>query len=222
MSLDEAIGQLEKLVAEIRRVSITDDKTKLGNALALEQEGRLISEGASQFDVIVFGDLNDFKHLNDEYGHNAGDVAINKVGETIHKIVVEDLHAKAYRQSGDEFVILLTQDLLESFLSTTPSLGNITFSYNEQELRTAMSLGYVRSDGKTGFNDLLGRAEVACQYAKAQGDGACAEWSDDIKHNPLVRRTGRCQKCRARISCNVPEQNAPTELKVCPCCGESL
>lgn len=222
MSLDKAIGQLENLVAEIRRVSFTDDKTTLGSALALGQEARLISEGASDFNVVVFGDLNDFKHLNDEHGHEAGDVAINKVGETIYKIVVEGLQAKAFRQSGDEFIILLKQDLVGRFLSVASSLGNITFSYNEKELRTAMSLGYALSDGKTGFNDLLGRAEVACQHAKAQGDGACVEWTEDINLNPLVRRSGSCQKCGARISCNVPEQNAPVELKFCPCCGESL
>lgn len=222
MSLDEAIGQLEKLVAEIRRVSLTDDKTKLGSALALDQEGRLISEGTGKFDVVVFGDLNDFKHLNDEYGHEAGDVAISKVGETIKKIVIEDLQAKAFRQSGDEFVILLKRDLIEKFLSITSSFGNILFSYNEEELRTAMSLGYAISDGKTSFRDLLKRAEDACQNAKTLGDGVCLMWSEDIKLNPLVRRTGRCHKCGSKITCNIPIVTAPAKLKLCPCCGESL
>src|SRR4051812_45866431 len=139
MSLDEAIGQLETLVAEIRRVSITDDKTSLGNALALGQEERLINEGASPFKVIVFGDLNDFKHLNDDHGHEAGNVAIREVGETIRRIIIEGLQAKAFRQSGDEFVILLKQDLVEEFLSVTSSFGNIVFSYKDKELKTAMS-----------------------------------------------------------------------------------
>lgn len=222
MSLGEAIERLETLVAEIKRVSFTDDKTSLGSALALRQEARLISEGVSEFNVVVFGDLNDFKHLNDEHGHEAGDVAINKVGETIKKIVIDQLQAKAFRQSGDEFVILLKQDLVERFLLAASSFGNIVFSYNEKVLKTAMSLGYARSDEKTSFVDLLERAEVACQHAKAHGDGSCVEWTEDIRLNPLVRRGGRCQKCSARIICNMPEQNAPVKLKFCPCCGESL
>ncbi|MBA3243537.1 MAG: GGDEF domain-containing protein [Acidobacteria bacterium] len=222
MSLDEALQQLEKLVAEIKRVSFTDDKTSLGSALALRQEGRLISEGASEFTVVVFGDLNDFKHLNDEYGHDAGNIAINKVGEVIGKIVVGDLQAKAFRPSGDEFVILLRRDLVDSFLAKVPSFRDIIFTHKEEKLRTAMSLGYAISDGKASFEELLERAEVACQLAKAQGDGICVEWMDKIKSNPLVRRSGRCQKCSARISCNVPEQNAPAELKFCPCCGGEL
>jgi diguanylate cyclase (GGDEF)-like protein len=222
MSLDEAIGQLEKLVAEIRRVSFTDDKTRLGSALALRQEERLISEGASDFSVVVFGDLNDFKRLNDEHGHEAGDVAIKEVGETIYKIVVDDLQAKAFRQSGDEFVILLKQGSVERFLSNASSFGDILFSYDDKDLRTAMSLGYAISDGKTSFRDLLKRAEDACQNAKALGDGVCVMWSEDIKLNPLIRIPGRCQKCSAKISCNVPAQNAPAKLKLCPCCGELL
>jgi diguanylate cyclase (GGDEF)-like protein len=94
MNLDEAIEGLEKLVAEVRNASLTDDKTRLGSALALRQEARLINEGISESDVIVFGDLDDFKHLNDIYGHDAGDVAINKVGEIVHKLIVEDLKGK--------------------------------------------------------------------------------------------------------------------------------
>jgi GGDEF domain-containing protein len=87
MSLDESIERLERLIAEVRQASLTDDKTTLGSALALRQEERLINEGTSEFGVVVFGDLNDFKQLNDDHSHEAGDVAINSVGQTIHKIL---------------------------------------------------------------------------------------------------------------------------------------
>lgn len=222
MSLDEAIGQLEKLVAEIRRVSFTDDKTPLGNALALAQEERRIIEGTSEFDVVAFGDLNGLKQLNDVYGHEAGDLAIKRAGETIHGMIVKGLQARAFRPNGDEFVVLLRQDSVDRLVSSASSFGDILFSHKEQELRTAMSFGYVRSDGKTSFRDLLGRAEDACQHAKALGDGACVEWTQDIKINPLLRKSGTCLKCTAKITCSVPAQNAPAELRFCPCCGASL
>jgi GGDEF domain-containing protein len=149
-------------------------------------------------------------------------VAIKTVGEMLQEMVVKDLEGRAFRQGGDEFVILLKQDLVETFLTVVSSLGNILFSHKEKELRTAMSLGLAFSDGKTSFSDLLERAEIACQYAKAKGDGACIEWTRELLVNPVVRIGAKCQKCGAKISCNLPKQNAPTELKVCPCCGESL
>jgi GGDEF domain-containing protein len=64
MSLEESIERLERLIAEVRQASLTDDKTTLGSALALRQEENLINEGTSEFGVVVFGDLNNFKQLN--------------------------------------------------------------------------------------------------------------------------------------------------------------
>lgn len=223
MTLDESIERLERLIAEVRQASLTDDKTTLGSALALRQEERLINEGTSEFGVVVFGDLNDFKQLNDDHSHEAGDVAINSVGQIIHKIAIEDLQARAFRQSGDEFVVLLRQDSVKDFLSVVASLGSIEFSHKGQELKTAMSLGYALSDGKTSFSDLLERAEAACQNAKALGAGECVEWTEDFKLNPLVRKTGKCRKCSgARISWSGPKQIAPANLTCCPGCGEAL
>jgi diguanylate cyclase (GGDEF)-like protein len=222
MSLDEAIVQLEKLIGEVRQASLIDDKTPLGSLLALRQEGRLINTGASEFSVVVFGDLNDFKNLNDEFGHEAGDIAIRSVGEALHEEFAKDLEGKAFRQSGDEFVILFKQEYLHGFLSRVPSFGKVHFSHKQEKLSTAMSFGYALSDGKTSFEDLLERAEVACLHAKGQGNGCCIEWTESIKANPLVRLIGKCERCNARITCNVPKHEAPLKLKICPCCGERL
>lgn len=222
MSLDEPLERLEKLVAEIRQASLTDDMTTLGNALALRREGRMLNAGSSDTYAVVFGDLNDFKHINDEHGHNAGDVALNKVGEVVSKVVIERFKAKAFRKSGDEFVMLFQGDLIDEFLSAPSSFNDILFSYNEKDLRTSMSLGCARSDGKTSFDDLLERAEVACQYAKSQDDSTCVEWSKNSDQTSLVRLQGRCPKCSARITCNVTMLNAPLNLKLCPCCGNAL
>ena len=221
MSLDENIAQLEELIAAIRHASLTDESTKLGSALALRREERQINDGVSKFDVVVFGDINDFKHLNDEHGHEAGNLAITEVGERIQRWI-QDLNAKAFRPSGDEFVILVNHDFVENLVAATLPLANILFSHKDKKLRTAISFGYVRSDGKTTFSDLLERAEVACQYAKTHGDGTCIEWSEEIRSNPLVRLSARCQLCGARSVSNVPRENSPELLVCCPCCGKSF
>jgi GGDEF domain-containing protein len=140
----------------------------------------------------------------------------------INKIIVEGLEAKAFRQGGDEFVILLKQDSVERFLKVSSALGNVLFSHKEQELRTAMSLGYAFNDGITSFSDLLARAETACQIAKVQGDGVCVRWTNETKLNPLIRLSERCEKCGARTTSNITKNNAPSKLKCCPCCGEEF
>ncbi|HEV7743437.1 MAG TPA: GGDEF domain-containing protein [Pyrinomonadaceae bacterium] len=223
MNLDESIERLEELIAEVRQTSLEDDKTALGSALALRKEARLMNEGDSLFEVVVFGDLNDFKQLNDDYSHEAGDVAIYSVGQVLAKLVAQIPNAKGFRQSGDEFVILLPNESVPEFLSLVSALGSIRFSYQEQKgLRTAMSLGYAISDGKRSFSELLERAEAACQNAKAVGDGECVKWTEDLKLNPLVRKSAKCIKCLARVSWTGPRTVAPVRLRNCPACGEGF
>ncbi len=222
MNLRETIEQLGQAVEEVKQAAVVDDKTSLKNALALRDESVLIDRGESGFDVIVFGDLNRFKTLNDAHGHDAGDVAIREVGERIRRTVIERWKAKAFRLSGDEFVILLKRNLIKKFLQETSSFAEILFSHGEESLKTAMSFGYAISDGKTNFNDLLKRAETACQNAKNQGDGICIKWTKAVQRNALVSFRVRCQTCGATINCDVPKQNAPAQLKRCPCCEKPL
>jgi diguanylate cyclase (GGDEF)-like protein len=222
MSLAEAIDQLGELAAEIKLAAFTDDKTPLKSELALHQEERVNNASGSQPYVVVFGDLDDFKHLNDDYSHEAGDVALQAVGETIYSMVIEDLKGRAYRRSGDEFVFLLEQEALEQFLSLVPSFRDIPFSHNNRVLETGMSLGYAIGDGKASFDQLMQRADAACQIAKRPGSDPCVLWTEDIDTNPLIRIGGWCQECGVKISCTLPKHNAPTHLSSCPCCGNSI
>ncbi|MGI8654519.1 MAG: diguanylate cyclase domain-containing protein [Pyrinomonadaceae bacterium] len=209
MNLREAIEQLGQVVEDIKQAVVVDDKTPLKNALALRDESVLIDRGESEFDMIIFGDLNRFKTLNDAHGHDAGDVAIRVVGERISQTIIERWKAKAFRQSGDEFVILLRRDLIKRFLQETSAFAEILFTHREESLKTAMSFGYAVSDGKTNFNDLLKRAEVACQSAKNQGDGICIKWSKAIERNALISFRERCQKLRGndKLRCSSTERS---------------
>jgi diguanylate cyclase (GGDEF)-like protein len=223
MNLREAIEQaIKRFSDEVRSAVFADDKTSLPNAIALREEADRIDDGSSKYDVIVFGDLNRFKGLNDRYGHAAGDIAINQAGENLNQIVIVKLGALAFRQSGDEFVVLLERAQLDSFTTETSSFAAISFTYGKESLRTAMSFGYAINDGSTNFSELLKRAEMACQHAKERGDGACLGWSEEMQRDTLVNLRDRCQQCGAKISCNVPANNAPAKMTRCPCCDTLL
>jgi len=221
MSLAESIEQLQQLAEQITREALIDDKTSLGSALALRQERR-ITRVPDDIYVVVFGDLNDFKHINDDYSHEAGDVALRAVGEFIDKKLLKDLNGKAFRQSGDEFVILLERDSLTRFLARVARVQSIPFSHNRNELKTAISFGYAISDGRTSFDDLMQRADAACQMAKRPGSSQCVKWSNNIETNPLVRIGAWCSRCNAKISCTLPKSQALPILTTCPSCGKPL
>lgn len=222
MNLSEAIQELENFVEKFRIAVFADDKTPLPNALALREESVFIDNGTSEFNIIIFGDLNRFKGLNDLYGHDAGDIAIREAGTLLHEIVNEILHCKAFRTSGDEFVCLLTTNSIDKFLQFLADFAEINFLYEKKPLKTAMSFGYAISDKKTSFTDLLGRAELACQSAKITGDGICVKWTEELERDVPTNLRSRCQKCGAGIVCNIPKQSLFQKLRFCPCCGETL
>ena len=115
MSLKDSIDELQSVVKQLAEKILSDDKTPLGNALALREISSVINREKRNFGAIIFGDLNRFKGINDEFGHLAGDIAIRQTGEKIKEIFVDSYNAKAFRQSGDEFVILLPTSKIRQF-----------------------------------------------------------------------------------------------------------
>jgi diguanylate cyclase (GGDEF)-like protein len=232
MNLQEAIRALEAAIKdalelslkEVIRAALLDDQTPLGNAQALKLAASLVGSGEDKLDVVIFGDLNRFKNLNDQFGHDAGDAALNQVGQLIKKSLVEECQAQAFHRSGDEFVVLLSSHSLEQFKARLPSFAPCTFQFNEETRKTAMSFGYAVSQGGVAFDELLARAEIACQIAKSQGDGICVEWSEEIQRQAIISLRDHCLKCDATITCSVPQQSVPRNrnLLCCPCCGELL
>ena len=224
MNLLEAIKALELAVQEVATLALFDDKTPLRNALALREVESMVGAGGDNPDVVVFGDLNRFKSLNDQFGHATGDAAIRRVGEMIQQHLVEGCEAQAFRRSGDEFVILLSSLTLEQFKNRISAFASCSFQFEGQTRKTAISFGYSVSRGEVGFADLLAKAETACGVAKSQGDGFCVEWSEELERQTTEPLRDRCTKCDATITCNVPPKSMPPDrkLRCCPCCGESL
>jgi diguanylate cyclase (GGDEF)-like protein len=224
MSLQEAITTLKFAVEEIARAARSDDMTPLHNALALSEVASSVGIGGDNPDVVIFGDLDNLKRLNDNFGHAAGDAAINEVGKLIQNLFVKECKAQAFRRSGDEFVVLLSSNLLEEFRTRASSFASCSFQFEGKTLETAVSFGYAVSQGESSFADLLAKAEAACQAAKFQAGGVCLEWSQKFEQHGIKNIRSRCSNCGTQITCNVPRDAVPQdgELLFCPCCGKSL
>jgi len=224
MNLQEALNSLHLAVQELAKAVVIDDKTPLGSALGLAEVSSLVGTGGENPDVVVFGDLNRFKGINDRFGHAAGDVAISTVGNLIQELFVQGCNAQAFRRSGDEFVILLSANRLEDFKSHLKSFAPCPFNFEGIIHLTAMSFGYALTEGEIDFGVMLARAETACQSAKAEGDGICVAWSRELEQDVLIHLRDRCPSCSAQIKINVPQATAPKDNKLlsCPCCGNKL
>src|SRR3954468_10508139 len=85
-----------------------DDLTGLANRRLLDTIGPSMLRKAGRYAVLVL-DLNDFKPVNDRYGHAVGDEVLRTVGRRLSGCLVNDL---AVRLSGDEFAAILTESSL--------------------------------------------------------------------------------------------------------------
>ena len=117
---------------ELRRLSEQDNLTGLYNQRAfIEKVSRLVDEGKATRSAIMFIDLDNFKAVNDTYGHERGDKVLQDVSVVIRK-AIRDVDLAA-RVGGDEFLIWLhnteiggaetvAKRLLNSFVTTSESV----------------------------------------------------------------------------------------------------
>jgi diguanylate cyclase (GGDEF)-like protein len=87
----------------LRREAVTDPLTRVGNRSALRR--RL--EAATGPVTVAFLDLDDFKAVNDTYGHDAGDTVLREVAARIGQAVRED--DLVVRLGGDEFAVVFAE-----------------------------------------------------------------------------------------------------------------
>lgn len=106
--VDEQTHQLQQQHEELKRVANTDGLTGLLNRRAFESQVSLVmarAENSGNQAALLFIDLNDFKAVNDTYGHEAGDMLLRAVADRLKDVVrVTDLVA---RLGGDEFIVWL-------------------------------------------------------------------------------------------------------------------
>lgn len=119
VAYDVKAAQLSRAQAELARLSLHDPLTGLPNRryLSSVMTAMLAEATPSQPVAAVFIDLNHFKEVNDEHGHDAGDRVLREVAQRIAEAtrtrgdVVGRAHApdlSAGRLGGDEFVVLLS------------------------------------------------------------------------------------------------------------------
>jgi len=94
---------------EVKRLAITDPLTGCYNRRFFDEIGRRELERHRRYGkplTVMFVDLNQFKHLNDRFGHDAGDQVLQSLGGLLQRQVRQSDYV--IRWGGDEFLLLLT------------------------------------------------------------------------------------------------------------------
>lgn len=179
------ITERKKMELELQRRAMTDSLTGLNNRAALIHEldqAIRVSKRHQKRVVFFMLDLDDFKQVNDTYGHPAGDALLIEACQRLKGCVREsDILA---RFGGDEFGIVLerTQGKEGATVVAEKIVEALTepFIVEGHEVHVGVSIGIARSpvDGITSL-DLMKMADIAMYAAKAKGKGQYIFYSDE-------------------------------------------
>jgi diguanylate cyclase (GGDEF)-like protein/PAS domain S-box-containing protein len=153
-----------------------------------EELARMIAEAQRQSSrlALLFFDLDDFKYINDTFGHRAGDAMLIRVaGEVAGQVRRNELFS---RLGGDEFGILvpdISEEMLRALAERlTRSIATVRFQFEGEALRLTTSLGIaVYPDHADNAEDLIARADMALYMAKEVGKNAWRVYRSELDNS---------------------------------------
>ena len=173
IGLHREIEAKNKLLEEMAH---TDSLTGLPNRRAIEEWAARQLRGAARHGFamwVAHADLDNFKSINDSYGHDAGDRVLQKFGEVLRENTrASDISG---RMGGDEFLLVMTHLDEKSTRLTVERLrkqfAGLQFSFGEDVVSVTASFGIAGFQGKEPpeFAKLVRQADKALYAGKRAG-----------------------------------------------------
>lgn len=171
--LEKTINELEK-INEIRSIEArTDFLTGLYNRRYIDSLLHLLIKEAQNehkpFSILLI-DIDHFKSVNDRYGHDVGDIVIQKAAQIfLSSVRTTDILG---RFGGEEFIIILPNSHLQSGIQLAKRIHHKIEDYsiriNEQCINITVSIGVTFWEMNDQFNDIYRRVDEALYEAKKE------------------------------------------------------
>ena len=153
----------------------TDSLTNIYNRYGFDELAeKIISKNPQTHFVAALLDIDDFKFINDIYGHSYGDKALKSLADSMKAFFPSD--ALLGRNGGDEFCILLPNCTFKEADKQLQQFTKLpkTFSYHGKELALYISLGYAEYPTFAASPSQLMRcADAALYEIKLHGKNGC-------------------------------------------------
>lgn len=167
------IQDLKIKVQNLEITSSLDPLTKTFNRYALQKyfEDLFSRDRITQDLFLLMLDIDNFKSINDRYGHIAGDKILIFISKLLKKALRDG--DKVYRFGGEEFVILLNRTDLEGAELVTNRLLNLCRQnkplFQNEQIAVTLSLGLTHIHEGDTMDTLIHRADTALYRAKSNG-----------------------------------------------------
>ncbi|WP_373974992.1 bifunctional diguanylate cyclase/phosphodiesterase [Chitinibacter sp. SCUT-21] len=161
----------EAMMNSYRQESLTDYLTQIPNRKAFYTELKQLSEHKQAFTLILL-DLDDFKRINDQLGHQWGDVVLREFARRIENIG----QFSNYRIGGDEFAIIVNNPSIDVDLIAQQILQKTSGAYqlHHQQQQVNCTLGIAQNHANAKPEEVQQQADIALYYAKELGKNTYA------------------------------------------------
>jgi diguanylate cyclase (GGDEF)-like protein len=122
--------------------------------------------------AVLFLDFDDFKLVNDNYGHSIGDLFLREMGQKLKSAIREE--DTLARLGGDEFIIVLPElqgrENAATLAKKLIKLGREPLKFGESQIKSSFSIGIsLYPDDGDDYETLLDKADEALYKAKGKG-----------------------------------------------------
>ncbi|NII09721.1 GGDEF domain-containing protein [Oleiagrimonas sp. C23AA] len=181
LMLSQIMLVTERITNDLRRTARTDGLTGLLNRGALQALARpLLAQcrNTQQPAALLLFDLDHFKHINDSFGHDAGDAVLQRFATLLLRAAEAHPGALACRHGGEEFVLMLpgmNLDAAHALAMTIRSeLAAQPVHIAAQPITATTSVGVACAASEERLAALMARADTALYQAKRSGrDRVC-------------------------------------------------
>lgn len=172
------VTEEKKLESQIWKAANIDALTGVANRYGFTQ---WIESNKAFLAHLLYLDLDNFKHVNDAFGHKAGDEALCRVADAMREVFPEDFVA---RLGGDEFIICVCRDMeIPTLAERAEALQKKAARYfqRSRELKNvSLSVGIrAHCDGSESIEQLIREADAAMYKAKENGKGRVELWTPE-------------------------------------------
>ena len=205
------ISERKRAEQRIRYLARVDPLTKLPNRMQFQhllQQGMARARKADRYLALMYIDIDNFKDINDTFGHSAGDTCLEHIAGHLKAQLPES--ATAGRLAGDEFAVIIGGfDQMDSLLAQLRGiarelLGSIgkPFIVEGEEIFVSASIGIaVHPNDADNVIDLIRNADAALYQAKKMG-GNCFEFYSPDMNTAAVERLMLKSKLRRAFERN--------------------
>lgn len=181
LKIKQLQDQLRKKNQELERLSNTDSLTGMYNRRHFMDLLRREFERASRYDAplaFIMMDIDHFKKVNDDLGHQAGDGILIHVADLLHKgLRTGDVVG---RYGGEEFAMILPQTNLDGAYAAAERYRKLiggTPAKSGQRVTISLGVSWNQIQGVRTVDDLIRTADAALYEAKHQGRDRSVKYS---------------------------------------------